>query len=270
MLRSMPERLLAFSGLCRWSVVSAGSSGPRKVERVPGPARAGRCVRPCVAYGNERSNASGLRSRPAVVFDLVLPMQTKGRTLGNIPVVSGSREQTRAPRATTLLTQPPAPIAQPQTGRPTPGGPGSRRPPGAPPPPFSAAASIPSRRLSGLGQQDVQGSRRRSRRLGGGSVARGLARPCPLITRGGHHWRVSGVVAQPARVARRSSVGAGAVLRRHDLTRGAGPSLSDIGARAIASICWSSPAPTEPVDGLLKGLPLQAAVAARALRRALG
>jgi hypothetical protein len=78
----------------------------RKVERVRGPARTGRCVRPSVAYSDERSNASGLRPPPAVVFDLVLAMQTKGRTLGNIPVASPPPGVARAPRATTSSPSP--------------------------------------------------------------------------------------------------------------------------------------------------------------------
>jgi hypothetical protein len=147
-------------------------TAPRTLERAGG-VRAVPSVRPCVAYSDERSNVSGLRPGPAGLFDLVLPMetkgrtrpvsrpgrplcstlccpmQTKGRTLGNIPVVSPPRKQTRAPRPTTLLTQPLAPTAQPQTGRPTPDGPGSPRP-GAQSPswPASAAAPIRPRRVS--------------------------------------------------------------------------------------------------------------------------
>jgi hypothetical protein len=74
--------------------------------RTRSAARGGRSVRPSVAYSDERSNASGLRPPPAVVFDLVLAMQTKGRTLGNIPVASPPPGVARAPRATTSSPSP--------------------------------------------------------------------------------------------------------------------------------------------------------------------
>jgi hypothetical protein len=109
----------------------------------------------------ERSNAPG--HRPAVLFDLVWLIPTKGRTLGNIPVVSPPRGAARASRPTTLLTQPLAPTAQPQTGRPTPRGPGSRRSRGAAPPlarPRRGAYPRPRRVSGGHGRPGGRRPRR--------------------------------------------------------------------------------------------------------------
>jgi hypothetical protein len=51
-----------------------------KNGRTRSVARAGRCVRPSVAYSHARSNASGFRPGPVVAFDLLWPIPTKGRT----------------------------------------------------------------------------------------------------------------------------------------------------------------------------------------------
>jgi hypothetical protein len=81
-------------------------------------------VRPCVAYSHKWSNASGIRPGAAVVFDLVVPMETEGRTLGNIATVSPAAEAARVPRATTLLTQPPGGDRATINRPPNPGRPG--------------------------------------------------------------------------------------------------------------------------------------------------
>jgi hypothetical protein len=73
------------------------------------PAPAGRSVRPCVAYSDERSNASGLPDGPAFVFDLVLLIPTKGRTR---PVSSPPR-----PLCSTLCCLCPRKVERSETSR---------------------------------------------------------------------------------------------------------------------------------------------------------